>query len=85
MDIAIRAYVSREELATQGGQTRKKKQTKRKSDLPSEWVLIFDSETTTDASQKLCFGTYQVRKHEELLEAGIFYDSGTLSKAEQET
>jgi hypothetical protein len=51
----------------------------------SDWSLIFDTETTTDASQRLRFGCYQVRKKAVLKKQGIFYDSQTLSKAEQRT
>lgn len=86
-DIAVRAYVQMVEDATPAAkqETPVKKEIKRKTDLPSEWVMVFDTETTTDASQKLRFGTYQVRKDEELMETGIFYDADTLSKAEQKT
>lgn len=42
---------------------------------PSEYTLIFDTETTSDAAQKLRFGIYQVRKSAELIEAGIFINS----------
>jgi len=42
---------------------------------PSDWTLIFDCETTTNPSQRLSFGTYQFRKHGELMESGIFYDA----------
>lgn len=40
----------------------------------SEWTLIFDTETATDAGQALRFGTYQLRKGSELNESGMFYD-----------
>ena len=40
--------------------------------------LIFDTETTTDASQKLRLGSYQVRKKGELMERGIFYAADAL-------
>jgi hypothetical protein len=40
----------------------------------SDWTLIFDTETTTDASQQLRFGVYQVRKWGRLRKAGFFYD-----------
>lgn len=87
MDIAIRAYVCREKpvAAVTPSEKPKKKCTKKKSDMPSEWALIFDAETTTDASQKLRFGTYQVRKGAELMESGVFYDPETLTKTEQKT
>lgn len=52
---------------------------------PSEWTLIFDTETTIDAAQKLRFGVYQVRKGQELFEAGYFVNSDALSKRELTT
>ena len=48
----------------------------------SEWTLIFDCETTIDASQKLRFGTYQVRDGGELWQAGLFYDPANVSQCE---
>ena len=50
---------------------------------PSEWTLIFDTETTIDAAQQLRFGCYQLRRGSDLDEAGIFYDPTSLSNAEQ--
>ena len=47
---------------------------KRVRPVPSPWVLAFDTETTTDASQALRFGSYQVRNCGELREAGLFFD-----------
>jgi hypothetical protein len=52
---------------------------------PSEWVLVFDCETTTDAAQQLRFGTYQVRRAGELEEAGVFDDPLSLSENEAAT
>lgn len=49
---------------------------------PSDWTLIFDCETTTDPSQRLWFGTYQFRKHGELMESGIFYDANNITAGE---
>ncbi len=49
----------------------------------SEWALIFDTETTTDAAQQLRFGCYQLRKSGLLQEAGIFYDSASLNIKEE--
>lgn len=43
---------------------------------PSEWTLVFDCETTTDAAQALRFGTYQVRKANAIYEAGLFHAPG---------
>jgi len=82
LPIAVRAYVSK---VDQKPQSPIKKTSNRKRPVPSEWVLVFDTETSTNAAQKLRFGTYQVRKSSDLLETGIFYDSETLNKAEQAT
>jgi transcriptional regulator with XRE-family HTH domain len=49
----------------------------------SDWKLIFDTETTTDAAQQLRFGAYQVRKSGVLWEAGLFYDPLSLGESEQ--
>lgn len=58
----------------------------RKAPLPaSDFTLIFDTETTTDAGQALRFGTYQFRSREELDEAGIFYDPEGVEPSELET
>lgn len=51
-------------------------------DEPSEHSVIFDCETTTDASQALRFGFFQVRKRGRLLREGIFYDRVALIDAE---
>jgi hypothetical protein len=49
----------------------------------SEWTFIFDTETTTDPSQHLRFGCYQLRKGSELFQAGLFYDADAVTGAEQ--
>ena len=73
LEIALRAYVP-----SRRGQSKW-----RGSDLgPSEWTLIFDCETTTDAAQALKFGVYQVRKGQELWEAGYFINPEILTKPE---
>src|SRR5260370_35204032 len=48
----------------------------------SEWSLVFDTETTTDAAQQLRFGCYQLRKLGKLEQSGIFYDPITLKRKE---
>lgn len=48
----------------------------------SEWVIVFDTETTTDAGQSLRIGTYQVRKSGELFGAGAFFDPEGLTDTE---
>lgn len=51
---------------------------------PSEWVLVFDTETTDDESQRLRFGTFQLREGERLEIEGIFYDPDATTSSEQE-
>lgn len=53
--------------------------------ITSEWALIFDTETTTDATQRLRFGSYQVRKGDRLDEPGLFYDEAALTPSELKT
>jgi hypothetical protein len=48
----------------------------------SEYTLVFDTETTVDAAQRLRIGAYQFRKGDELDEAGLFYDPAALSVTE---
>jgi len=52
---------------------------------PSDWTLVFDTETTVDAAQRLRVGAYQFRKGDQLDEAGLFYDPGAFTAAELET
>lgn len=82
LPIAVRAYVCKTD---QKPKLPIKRTGRRKRPVPSEWVLVFDTETTSDAAQKLRFGTYQVRKCSDLMEAGVFYDPETLNEAEQVT
>ena len=49
---------------------------------PSDWALVFDTETTVDASQTLKFGVYQVRKGPKLWEAGFFINRDALTDLE---
>lgn len=72
LPLSIRAYAASE---AKGRAAQQYKRAKRERRLPpaSEWALVFDTETTTDAGQALRFGTYQVYKGGELYEAGIFY------------
>ena len=52
---------------------------------PSEWAVVFDTETTTDPSQRLRFGSFQVRKGDDLFEAGLFYNADVLKGGELAT
>lgn len=73
--VAVRAYVP---LADTPPPKRP-----RPAKRPSDWVLIFDTETTTDPSQRLRFGFFQLRKAGKLVKHGLFFDDTTLKKREQ--
>lgn len=49
---------------------------------PSPHALILDCETTTCPAQRLRFGVFQTRKHDDLQKVGIFYDRDALSEGE---
>lgn len=73
LEIALRAYVP----------SRRKPGKWRWPDQgPSQWAVIFDCETTTDAAQTLKFRVYQVRKGQELWEAGFFVNPEILTRRE---
>ncbi len=74
MSIAVRAYAVTTEDKPRAGD--KSKATKLE---PSEYVLVFDTETNVDSAQQLRFGSYQVRKSGQLQTQGLFYDSLSLS------
>ena len=61
-----------------------KKASKKRPPFASKWAVIFDTETTPDASQALRIGTYQVRKSGELKMAGVFYDPDGVTDAEHD-
>ena len=50
--------------------------------IQSEWTLVFDTETNTDAAQALRFGGYHLYNGDQLDEAGIFIDPEILSGKE---
>lgn len=52
---------------------------------PSEWTLIFDTETTLDPGQGLRVGGYQLRRRGRIREEGLFYDPDGLTAMEVET
>ena len=49
---------------------------KQRSKAPTtpQLVLVFDTETTPDESQRLRFGTYQLLQKGSCIEKGLFYD-----------
>lgn len=80
MAISVRAFVP---CPKGGPDTEKRSHSSRAQRRSSEWTLTLDTETTVDAGQNLRFGAYQLRRGEELDEAGIFYDPAILTKTEQ--
>ena len=81
LPIAVRAYAPPPPpKPTTRGSARKKRQGKPAP--PSEWTLVFDTETTVDAAQRLRIGAYQFRNGDELDEAGLFYDPAIISDRE---
>jgi hypothetical protein len=77
LPIALRAYVpppAAKPRALPPHKTRSNRPTP-----PSEWTLVFDTETTVDAAQHLRVGAYQFRKADELDESGLFYDPAATS------
>ena len=51
----------------------------------SDFTVVFDTETTTDPSQHLRFGTFRVYRGEHLFRSGIFYAPNAVSESELET
>src|SRR5277367_3512100 len=49
----------------------------------SPWSLVFDCETTIDATQRLRFGFYQVRRGNRLDQEGIFHDPNAITDDEK--
>ena len=83
LPIALRAYTG--PTSTVLPDPNKPPHKEPKPPLPaSDFTLVFDTETTTDAGQALRFGTYQFRCGDELDEAGIFYDPEGVSLSELE-
>lgn len=81
LPLAIRAYAAPQVFAEIESQKPKGKRRASRANA-SDWKVIFDTETTTNAGQALRFGTYQVRKSDELKEAGIFYAPDGVTPAE---
>jgi hypothetical protein len=79
LPIALRAYATPPRPPDDEG-PKKKRQGEPAS--ASEWTLIFDTETTVDAAQRLRIGAYQFRNRDELNEGGLFYDPTIISEEE---
>lgn len=75
IEIAVRAYTEKPGFKPPSRQARG-------LDEPSEWTLIFDTETTIDAAQSLRVGAFQLRKGGELKREGLFLGEHTLSASD---
>ena len=83
LPIALRAYAAPTFRVLPDKYAAPPKATRKSSVMPSSGrVLIFDTETTSDAAQSLRFGTYQYRSGDVLHESGIFYDPEGLTPNE---
>src|SRR5208282_5339212 len=76
--ISLRAFVTDPQAKPRGPSSWKPQRS-------SKFTLVFDTETTTDPSQRLRFGSYELRKGQDLNEAGLFFDPEALSDAERRT
>ena len=86
LPVAIRAYAAPTITSVPDTDGAKLKVARKSSALPTSGrVLIFDTETTSDAAQSLRFGTYQYRSGDVLHESGIFYDPDGVQSGEIET
>jgi hypothetical protein len=84
LSLALRAFVSKAPEPEFAQKKARRPRKARSSAGPSEYTLVFDTETTTDASQRLRIGCYQFRRGDVLDEQGLFFDPSVLSIAEQE-
>lgn len=84
LPLAIRAYAPPK--ARRDAEPEKPRGKRRASRArASDWQVVFDTETTTDAGQALRFGAYQVRHAGALKEAGLFYAPDGVTPDEMET
>jgi hypothetical protein len=80
LPVAVRAYVPPPPPKPSAESSRKTRSGK--PTPPSEGTLVFDTETTVDAAQRLRIGAYQFRKGDEMDEGGLFYDPAIISDEE---
>jgi hypothetical protein len=82
----VRAKPTSQPVAVRAWTTYGKRSRRRGGDRydlgPSEWTLIFDTETTLDPGQGLRVGGYQLRRRERLREEGLFYEPDGLTEHE---
>src|SRR5215831_279393 len=85
LTISVRAFAEPKAPAKAKLRRRAYRGSARPAVRASPWTVIFDAETTTDPSQALRFGTYQVRGGNKPHETGIFCDRAALTKRDFET
>ena len=71
LPVAIRAYAAPTFRTIEPPSLKPKRKPSKKPASP--WVIVFDTETTSDAAQSLRFGTFQVRHKGVKEREGIFY------------
>ena len=83
MMIAVRGFAVRKDKKSKSKKEKANKVKKRDTlKKPSAYSVTFDTETGTDHAQHLRIGTYQVRKHTDLIEKGIFYEPDNVTSDE---
>jgi hypothetical protein len=75
--IAIRAYTERPGREPLGSLPSKKGLT------ASKWSVVFDCETSIDATQRLRVGFFQARDKSKLERSGVFFDPNAISESEE--
>jgi hypothetical protein len=75
--IAVRAYTERPGRKPLGSLPGKQDLT------ASKWVVVFDCETSIDATQRLRVGFFQTRDDSKLERSGLFFDPNAISESEE--
>lgn len=75
--IAIRAHTERPDRVPLGSLPKKDGLT------ASKWTVVFDCETSVDATQRLRVGFFQIRKLDDLEVHGVFFDSEAVTDADE--
>lgn len=84
VEMAVRAYAPPPSTPTRKRRLTGQPITRKPAPPPSAWSLTFDTEFTVDAAQQLRIGSYQIRNAGELVEAGLFFDSLSLSDQDRD-
>lgn len=82
-ELLLRAYV--ESGASKAAHSKKRKaptDTAGTDPGPSDWTVVFDTETKVDAAQRLRVGSFLVHDGERVTSRGLFYEQRNLTKRE---